>query len=90
MVDWVIIYNDGVNGITTAKSTEITWNDAPNDFVQYLIYVFDNHRKVISGLDVYENNYFNAEKIKDVEKYGFELSQAEWEATREFMIYGDY
>ena len=82
--DWTIIYNDG-NGITVIKESEVDWDNAPDENVQYLICDFKGHRHVVSGRDEY-----NIPVPKTKTKYGKLISDKEWALTRQFMIYGKY
>jgi len=82
--EWTIIYNDG-NGITVIKESEMNWNDAPKENVQFLLCDYHGYRKAISGLDEYTI------PIPDCKpKLGKLISDKEWALTRQFMIYGKY
>lgn len=82
--DWIIIYNDG-NGITVVKSSDETWDNAPDYNVQYVICDYGNHKKSISGLDEY-----TIPQVGTTVKYGKLISDEQWAKTRQFMIYGNY
>jgi len=82
--DWTIIYNDG-NGITVVKNSDITWDEAPDDNVQYVMCQFAKHRVAVSGRDEY-----TIPEPRTKTKYGKLISDEEWVKTRQFMIYGDY
>lgn len=77
---WKIIYNDG-HTITTADSQKYSWDEAPSEYVQYLLLYDDGHRKVINGIDEYELSEHSSKKT------GFLLSSEEWKRTKNFMIY---
>ncbi len=82
--EWTIIYNDG-NGISVSKGTEQTWNQAPNQNVQYVLYDYGNLITAISGLDEY-----SLPEPASAPKFGKLISDEEWALTRQFMIYGSY
>ncbi len=81
---WTIIYNDG-NGISVVKSSEQTWNQAPSQNVQYVLYNYRRFTKAISGLDEYR-----IPEPQTSPKFGKLISDEEWARTRQFMIYGNY
>jgi len=85
MTDWILIFNNGTD-ISVQKSKDISWNQARNTQVQFLIILKPNGiRHAITGMDNY-----NIPEPNSNSKQGSFISDAEYTRTRNFMIYGDY
>lgn len=85
MTDWILIFNNGTE-ISVEKSSQISWNQARNIQVQFLITITPNG---IRHAETGKNNY-NIPEPNSNSKAGSLISDAEYEKTRKFMIYGDY
>jgi hypothetical protein len=83
MVEWYIIYHDGIN-LSHTNFKQSTWNDAPTNNVQILIIKNPQYFKTTQCIDEYHLYEWPGSETK----FGKLITSEQWRDVRNFLVTG--